>query len=220
MLAAILAISSIVQGLGLLVLNPAARPHYVLGASPTLFARILAGNVYLATIFGSNGIAAHPGQRILIFLICLAIGGTAIVGICFLRSSAGLRLFILFSSIVLTATLISPMIVSRDGVTLWEELAGEGSGGIHYWFFPTLAFAWSLLGCLWSRSAALKIVSFTLLCLMCFGVARGWRYPAFKDMHFEEYAQHFEDAPAGTEITIPENPEGWNINLVKRAHHP
>jgi hypothetical protein len=215
-LAGILAMSSLVQGFGLLVLSPSARPHYVLGATPALFARILAGNVYLGTLIGINGIAALPGQRILVFLICVAFGGTAIVGICFFRSSIEMRLFLVFSSIVLAASLISPMVVSLNGLSLWEEMASKGAGGIHYWFFPTLAFGWSLLWCFQSRTAVLKTVSGALLCLMCLGIVLGWRYPAFKDMHFAEHAQRFNKAPVGTEITIPENPEGWSIRLVKR----
>ena len=97
-----------------------------------------------------------------------------------------------------------------------EEMASKGAGGIHYWFFPTLAFGWSLLWCFQSRTAVLKTVSGALLCLMCLGIVLGWRYPAFKDMHFAEHAQRFNKAPVGTEITIPENPEGWSIRLVKR----
>jgi hypothetical protein len=52
---------------------------------------------------------------------------------------------------------------------------------------------------------------------MTFGIALDWRNSAFKDFHFEEYAKRLEAAPVGTALTIPENPEGWNMRLVK---HP
>jgi hypothetical protein len=51
---------------------------------------------------------------------------------------------------------------------------------------------------------------------MCLGIIRDWRHPAFKNMHFAEYAARFEAAPAGAVVTIPENPAGWTVRLVKR----
>jgi hypothetical protein len=51
---------------------------------------------------------------------------------------------------------------------------------------------------------------------MCIGVVRCWRHPAFKDMHYAEYAKRFESSPAGTAFTIPLSTEGWTMTLVKR----
>src|SRR5208337_2386912 len=91
-----------------------------------------------------------------------------------------------------------------EGVSAWTNLTA--GPGIRYWFFPTLAFAWTLLWCFHSRIRLLKIVSAPLLLLMCLGMMRDWRHPAFQDMHFAEYAARFEAAPAGTVVIIPENP--------------
>jgi hypothetical protein len=126
-----------------------------------------------------------------------------------------MRLFILFSSMVFAASLISPFVFPPVGSTAWGQLAR--AGGIHYWFLPSLAFAWTLQWCLGSRVAALKAVATVLLVIMAFGIALDWRIPAFKDFHFGEYAKRLEAAPVGTALTIPENPEGWNMRLVK---HP
>jgi hypothetical protein len=51
---------------------------------------------------------------------------------------------------------------------------------------------------------------------MCFGIIRDWRIPAFKDLNWTEDAKRFEAAPPGTVAIFPENPEGWDIRLVKR----
>jgi hypothetical protein len=179
-----------------------------------LFARLLAGHVYLGTVLGSNALAASPDIGVAGFLFLVAAGGTAILLICFLKSAMEMRLFLIFSSMVFAASLISPFVFPPVGSTVWGLLTR--AGGIHYWFFPSLAFAWTLLWCLWSRVAALKAVATVLLVLMVFGIALDWRNTSFKDFHFEEYAKRMEAAPVGTALTIPENPEGWNMRLVKR----
>jgi hypothetical protein len=48
------------------------------------------------------------------------------------------------------------------------------------------------------------------------GIVRDWSHPVFQDLHFSEIASRFESAPAGTAVTIPLNPAGWNMRLVKR----
>jgi hypothetical protein len=74
--------------------------------------------------------------------------------------------------------------------------------------------------CFRSRYEALRVVAAPLLLIMCLGIARDWRQPAFKDLHFTENARRFEAAPAGMAITIPENPDGWSLRLVKRSARP
>lgn len=215
--AGVLAACCLVQAWALLIVDPSGRSHYAaLGASPALFARLLAAQVYLATLLGSNEFAAYSSPVLFIVLLCAAIGGTVLVAICFARSAVEMRLFLVLSALLLAVSLITPNTGAPKGVTGWELLA-EG-GGSRYWFFPTLAFAWSLLWGFQSRTGSLKTVSAVLLCLMCFGIIRDWRHPAFKDMHFADYAARFEAAPAGTAVTIPENPAGWTIRLVK--HEP
>jgi len=211
--AGVLAVSCLVQAWGLLVVDPAGRAHAALGASPALFTRILGGHVFIATLLGTNFLAMHPSPPVFVFLLCAVIGGIAIVAMCFAKSGIEMRLFILFSGVMFAASLISPAAYPPPGVSRWELLTG--AGGIRYWFFPELTFAWALLWCSTSKKALLKIVGGYLLIVMCFGVVRDWRHPAFKDLHFAEDAKRFEAAPAGTEVTLPENPKGWTIQLVK-----
>jgi hypothetical protein len=192
-----------------------SRPHFALGASPALLARILGGNVYLATLLGGNGLAFGPGPRLFIFLVFMAIFGTIFVAVTYFRSALEMKLFILLTSTLLVVSFISPTAYPPAGVSMWELLTE--AAGIRYWYFPTIVFAWSILWSARSRTALLRIVSATLLLIMCFGIVRDWRYPAWEDMHFAEYAERFEAAPAGTAVTIPENPAGWTVRLVK---HP
>ncbi len=213
--AGILAACCLIQACGLLIVDPAGRSHYAaLGATPALFTRLLAAQVYLATLVGGNGLAYYSNPLLFIFLLIVAIGGTVLVVLCFIKSPVEMKLFLAVTALLFAVSLSSPNAGSSKGVTGWELLTS--GGGIRYWFFPTLAFAWSLLWCFHSRIRLLKIISAPLILLMCLGIIRDWRHPAFKDMHFAEYAERFAAAPAGTIVTIPENPVGWTVRLVKR----
>jgi hypothetical protein len=214
--AGILAACCLIQAWGLLVVDPSGRSHYsAVGASLALFARLLAAQIYLATVIGGNGLAHYSNLPLFIFLLCVAIGGTTLVVLCFIKSSVEMKLFLAFSILLFAVSLTTPNTGAPKGVTGWELLTS--GGGIRYWFFPTLAFAWTLLWCFHSRIRPLKFVTAPLLLLMCIGIIRDWRDPAFKDMHYAEYAASFEAAPAGTVVTIPVNPAGWTVRLVK---HP
>jgi hypothetical protein len=213
--ASIFSVTCIVQTRALLFLDPAARSHMALGASWPLFIRILGGQIYLGTLLGGNGLSAMPGMGHFILLAVAVVGGTAIMSICFLRSNLELKIFQLFTAMLLIASLMSPAAVVPVGSTCWKELSD--APGIRYWFLPTLAFAWSLLWSLRQSNPILRGVSAVLLCVMIFGIVRDWRNPEFLDTNFQEYAKRFEAAPAGTTVTIPISPEGWNMKLIK---HP
>jgi hypothetical protein len=149
------------------------------------------------------------------FLLFVAIGCTILVVACFLRSPLEMKLFLVWAAMLLAASLATPSAYSTQHLTRWQILAG--TSGIRYWFFPMLAFAWSLVWCLQSESKLLKRVSAVLLCLMCFGILRDLRYPAQPDRHYPELVRRFEAAPPGTVADFPENPLGWSMRLVK---HP
>jgi hypothetical protein len=207
-----LAALCLVQAWALLVVDPTGRPHLTLGVSPALLARILAGQIYLGVLLGDNGLATSTSPRLLFVFVFAAIAGTTIVAVCLSRSAMPMKLFVLFSTAILAALLVSP--VTPANVSAWESLAS--ASGAHYWFFPSLAFAWSLLWCLYSRVKTLKVISYVLLIFMCFGIVRAWVRPPFIDLHFARDAQRFETASPGTAVVFPENPQGWDIRLVKR----
>ncbi len=216
--ASLLAALCLLQGWALLIVDPSGRLRPEMGASVGLFARILGGQVFLGTLLGGNWLASYSSPGLLIFFFCLSIGGIALVAMSSIASPLQFRLFLLLSTVVFLLALIAPSGSVPEGVSSWSNLAASPSA--RYWFFPTLAFAWSLVWCFKSRMTVLKYVSAFLLLLMCIGTVRDWRHPAFKDLHFAEYAKRFESAPAGQGVSIPINPEGWNMRLVKRSPVP
>lgn len=211
----VLAVTCLIQGWGLLSGGFSSRPHFPLGASFAMLMRILAGHIFIATLLGANGLAARTDPRLLIFLVCAAVGGIAMTVFCFTKSPLPMKLFVILTALLLAVSLISPTTYPPAGATMWHQLAG--AGGIRYWYFPTLAFAWLLLDGIRSGSKSLQAASAVLLVIMCFGIVRDWRIPPVKDLHWAEEAKRFEAAPAGTVVTIPENPAGWTVRLVK---HP
>ena len=206
---------ALVQAWGLLAVDRGGRSPAALGATPELFIRILGGQIYFATLLGGNGLAANSSHVVFILLVLAVIAGTLLVALCFAHASTEMRLFFVLTAMLLAASLISPAAYPPQGVTRWQLLAEVP--GIRYWYFPTLACIWSVLWLSRSRSEALKAASVIFLCAMCFGVVRDWKQPALRDLDFGESAKSFEAAPQGTVVVLPENPQGWNIRLVK---HP
>ena len=211
----VLLAATFVQAWALLVIDRGGRAHAVLGASAALFTRILAGQIYFATLLGGNSLAANSSPVVFSVLLCAAIAGTVLLAVCFARAGLEMRLFLVLTGMLLIASLISPAAYPPPGMSRWEMLAKVA--GIRYWYFPTLACVWSILWAARSRIEALRAVAVIFLIVMCFGVVRDWKQPALEDLHFAQTARSFDATPAGTAMIIPENPQGWNIRLVK---HP
>jgi hypothetical protein len=201
----ILTLTAIVQVIVLLTAY-SSRPNAPPRATWELLVRILGGQVYLGALIGPNWLSILGS---LAFLSCVAAVGTAVFVYSWALSHCEARLFGLFAMIVFAASLWSP----TDG---WKVLAG--APGIRYWFFPMLAFSWSLVWSLAGRGSTRlsRVVSGALLIVMCFGVLRDWEYPAFVDLHFSGYVNELKSAAPGTSVVIPENPPGWFIKLVAR----
>ena len=211
--AAVLAATALVQMWSLLIFDYAGRPHFALGTRPEWLIRILGGQVYLGVLIGTNILAATRGAGMFLFLALVAIGCTVLVAVCAAKAPEQMKLFLLFSLIVLAAALTSPMLPARPGYTLWELMAA--AWGSHYWFFPNLAFAWTLVWCLYARPSILKVTAGFLLSLMAFAMVRDFRQPALKDLKFQEYVRQFEAAAPGEKMRIPINPGNWSVSLVK-----
>ncbi len=211
----ILAGCCLIQAWALLFLAPAARSNRALGASLQLFGRILGSQVYLGALLGSNALSAMPGRWLSIVLCCVAIGGTAFAIVCSFKSPLVMKLFLLFSAVLFVGALKAPVEWGRPELPVWDVLSA--SPGYRHWFFPTLAFAWSLLYGFRSRIVGVKIVSAALLCLMSLGILRDWRHHTFQETNLADSVKNFAAAPPGAVVTIQEQPEGWTMKLIKHG---
>jgi hypothetical protein len=214
-MAGILAFCVGVQCYALLVVNATGRPKFALGASLIRLVRIFGGNVISGAVLGPNRIALIPGRGAFIALLCLAIAGIAMGAVCWAISTTEMRLFLVFAILVLTASLLSPTVYPFKEPTAWDFL--ERASMIRYWLLPSLAFVWSVLWCAQRGNAVLKFLAVVFLVPMGFSMVLYWRQQPFIDLHYADYARQFESAPPGTVMTIPENPLGWNLVLMKHG---
>jgi hypothetical protein len=210
----ILSAGAALQAYGLLVADASSRPKWPLGASVEWFLRILAGQIYLGSMVGKNDLASLGRMP---FLLVIAIAGSSLMVYCCYKARIEWKLILLFAALLFAASLRSPMSPRPPaGVGVWRLIAGFQ--GFRYWFFPTLAFSWT---CVWfafeeSQNHRRRLAGTLLLCLMLVGVLRDWKDPAFEDMHFASYVGKLQGSSKGTVVVIPENPAGWDVQLVRR----
>ncbi len=123
-----------------------------------------------------------------------------------------MKLFIAFSAAVLAAALRSPLIAGQG--TQWEQLAIDK--GARYWFFPMLAFLWTLLWAVTSqKQRTLRAASLVCLAVVPRAVIHDWQYRAYPDSSFAFYTHEFETAPRGAVVEIPVYPRGRVMVLRK-----
>lgn len=212
-LGGVMAICAAIQILTLLLSHP-ARFQDPLGASPQLFIRILAGDVYLGALLGRWA----PLEFHVFFYAAVALIGTGLVLYAIVNASLEFRLFVVFVAAIFLASIATP-ITGQHAEPQWWHL--RGSLGTRYWFLPTLAFLWCLVWC--ATAAASTFTRRAAICgavILCIGVVADWRYPAYVDLHFPEYAKAFDAASPGTAVTIPLNPlkpEHWEVRLLKKS---
>jgi hypothetical protein len=205
----ILLAGSVLQGVALLLHHSRHFPQ-PLGAGAEPFVRILSGQVYLGTLLGTNLLGTQLSLKALAAVMlagCLTVVLAA-------RQSPPMRRLIFLAAALFAASLLSPVTVNIPETTQWQLLAL--AAGAHYWFFPCLAFSWSIAWCFRSRSQLVQIGAATLAALLVIGTVRDFRYPAFPDGQFPFYAAQVDAAPKNAVITIPLVPPGWKLQLVKR----
>lgn len=210
--AALISLCCVMQAYSLFFKNTAERSSAGLDATPMLFIRMVAGDIYLGALIGPSGLPMTPGIGFALFLILLALTGTALIVLVLRKAPYPMTLTAIFAIMILCASIMSPSSPEKSG--RWELIVRAAA--VRYWFYPCLVFLWSLVYGLRGGSRPVRAASVLLLIVLSFGVALRWRRPPFADTHFRELAQHFETLPAGSSQDFPENPDGWSFRLVKR----
>jgi hypothetical protein len=206
----VLSAGALVQGIAILV-SHFSRAQ-ILGATPALFFKIVADQIFLGALLGMNGFCLNSvGGAIVVTAV-----GLIPVLYSLSKGPLEIKLLIIFAAVMFAACLISPNMGLWSNVPAWQTLQLPRAG-VRYWFLPMLTFVTTLVCALRAKSPEpLRLLAGLCLLLMWFGIVKDWRYPAFQDMHFSGYAEQFEAARPGTEFVIPINPPGWSMRLVKR----
>lgn len=207
---------AVAQATAILITSPQSnRLHLSLGAAPELFLKILAGQVFLGALIGQKGYAwVSPflnGYSLLLVLVASAGVAACLYGL--LKGPLELRLFIAFAALIFGTSLLSP--TASMTIPQWEALCIPGNSA-RYWFIPMLAFVTLLTWLLRAKSShQIRLVATVALAAMLIGIVLDWSHPAFADLNFRTYSNQFAAAPEGTKVTIPINPPGWTMDLIK-----
>jgi hypothetical protein len=201
--------------LSCLFLITEGRPQTELGASPTLLLNILSGKVFLIPLIGQRGVLLTKdlGCYEIIATIVLIIGILAIIK-SLREGPLELTLFQLFAGLIFIAALVSPP--KSFGLPWWNVL-NIPFNCQRYWFMPNLAFLVALIWTLSKFTYKKKRMIAVLVCaIMAVGIILDWRHPSYYNFNFQENAQLFEEAPRTSIVTIPLNPPGWSMTLIKK----
>jgi hypothetical protein len=203
----------------LVVVTSHARHLWPNGATLSRLISILGRQVFLASLVGESKVlhfALRYSERSSFLLEALATAvGVAVLSYALRYAPWELKLFIGFSFTVFALSLARP-IAGTLAQSQWEWLRFPGTSN-RYYYLPIISFlaaVFWLVNCAPRRMA--RFFGIALLLFVCIAIRRDWRYPAFEDMHFQEYALKFQAAPIGTRMLIPINPPGVNMVLVKR----
>jgi hypothetical protein len=207
-LTGLLAIGAAVQGWELV--HDVSSRAGDLGATPALALRILGGDIFACALLGERDFA--QGSPLALMAVC-ALLLLAIYGYTLLRGPLPLRMFLLFTALLLVAALRTPVI--QGNAAQWDLLTRATS--CRYWSFPILALLWSIAWCaLEARPLAVRCVTLALLGLGLVGVVHDWSIPPMKDAHFQESAARYEAAKPGEPLRLPVYPDGWFMYLASK----
>jgi hypothetical protein len=189
------------------------RSHAPLGASSALFVKILSGQIFLGALIGQHGyeMIISPSPLFSLLSLSVALAGVILIALALLKAPVELRLFIVFAAMIFASALISPQVSAF--APQWPLLFLPGTGG-RYWFIPMLAFITVVVWML-GRSGKSGVFAKILLAIMFIGIIGDWRHSPFTDLNFKKYAHQLETSSKGLQISIPINPPGWSMTLIK-----
>lgn len=210
-LAAINAVAAGIQLSALIALAAATRSHAGLGATPSLFVRLMGGQVILGAIMGRSG---QQVQRPLAILALAVAFGFFVAAYCFWKGRLEWKLFLIFCAFVIAASLKNPMVSMTQ--PQWQVL--QNASGIRYWFFPMLGFVWAMAWCATlGGNGVFRFAGVAGLIMTTTGMIADWHYLPYADLHFAKYAANFEAAAPGEMVNIPIFPQGWMMKLAKNS---
>lgn len=214
-----LAACAVLQAASLLVIshhytgNPDIEPRLdpSLGATPSLFVKIVGGRLLAGTVIGDSSALDAP------FAAQLLIGLIGLAGLVLIARSRRreLQLFVAFAAGLFALALVRP----NTPPPAWSFLAAPGVAS-RYFFIPQLAVLAVLV---WVaaqplspllRIAAGALVAVSIVTM----VTGGWSYPPFAPAGFPQAAAAFDRVPRGTVRVFPLNPAPvgiWTMTLRK-----
>lgn len=209
----VLAIGCVVQAYGLLTTTREVQS--ALGASVDLFFQIVGRHIVLGPLVGIRGFSRLQSWGLWgsIPAAAATIFGLIVAFYLFAKASVQVRLIMFYAAMICVTALAWPAVTLEP--EQWSVIANNPTA-LRYWFVPGFAFYLSLIYLVFTeRAKVTTYVSASLLFVCLYGVVRDFRIDPLKDLGFKARASEFENAPPGTVITIPINPD-WKMELTKK----
>jgi hypothetical protein len=191
-------------------LHGSSRTSHGLGGSAGDVAIIIVNQVLAAV----SPIGLTAQTQVLAFT--LAIGIVLILVMAATRGPDALRWFTILAACLAISGMASPY-DAKPTKALWLELMG--GGGARYFYALILALAFSLTWLAFHTSRrAVATPTKCLLAGLCLLTVGQWQFTAYSSpgTHPVQYGKVLGKAPEGATVTIPINPKGWTMTLVKR----
>ena len=214
--ATVISLTATIQGISLFLSMHANRSTAPLGASVPALARILSGEIVMGSLLGAritSRLIQLPFWKVDWIPCLIAFVALAITWIALKTGPDSFRKFAAFSALLLSAALISPQVT--ETTPQWEAM-GFVMTGTRYFLMPMLAWFAGLLVMSQNAHRALRYLAVTLMSVASIGIVSDWTCPRFE--HHDEFmaqARIFDSSPAGTEVDLPINPNGWVLHLRK-----
>ncbi len=212
-LTSILGAGCLMQAVTLFRSLPPCTPVEVLNP---LGMRVVAGQLFLFGSLDGGNIVPHApllslGAAELATVI--AIGGILVAGYAVWKGPLELKLFVSFACLVFVS--VTRRLHCDPGWN-WQAMM-DPAFAVRYWYIPRLAIL-AILVWLLGRNQRIWIRSMALAAIVCIASAAftHWKYAALTNYDWPRYAHLLERAPRGTIVSIPVNPPGWKIAVVKR----
>jgi hypothetical protein len=211
----VLATCGFIQFLILTFSTEESRSSNELGLNVLTLIEIIGFRIGGTAIFGQDTIAAifrpPSGTYVILGLVTIFV-----VYISYKFANNSLRLFILFTLLLLGATLYKP--IASDSMPQWYALlVGAGS---RYFFIPIICFFLCLLNLIAinsrsKRNSILRTTSYVLIATsFLIAIPSSFIYEPRADLHFQKYVSDFNSLPDKNVYCIP-IPPTWEMCLFK-----
>ena len=214
---AILGVGALAQTIALLIVG---RPHLgKLGASFPLFCKLVVIRGFVPDLPASMRVARllHLPVDSWIFSCCVVVAALAVTAWIFRHGSLEMRCALLFTALMLAASLASPVVVV-GGAEQWPTMMMPGVGE-RYWFIPRLMLVVAVLWIAtqrvskWARAAGAAMMLAILI-----SSAIHWHLVRAPGMYWDPYLHVFNALPVGAQLKIPINPPPWTLLLTKKPN--
>jgi hypothetical protein len=196
----------------------ATRLHTPLGAGVAPFARILALQIILGASLGVNLLLRFSRSwiwSINAMPVAISLVGVSLGIVALRQGNRLLRTGAVWATAILTAALMSPVVSLKE--PQWPLMALPGVGN-RYFLIPMLVWIGILFTLFRDRRFVVRCLSSGFLILMPLGIVTDFTYRRAKPTAFDERAREFEIAPAGTQMTFPVHPPGFQPRMVLTKH--